>query len=156
MRKEGLASLFFPFPVVCHHPVRSTCLCHYCAAAGARKPLPSRGTVRAAELDHFLCPQALQDEAESREGSWEKLQEVIGRLEDSCPSIAGRMREKCQDAHSRYAQKDQPALLTLRPSKGFSFLQDGWCHLWLCFRGCSSSCKVQCQESCSVPYTALG
>lgn len=65
------------------------------------------------ELDHFLCPQALQDEAESREGSWEKLREVIGRLEDSCPPIAGIMKEKCQDAHSRYAQKDQPAVLTL-------------------------------------------
>lgn len=59
---------------------------------------------KASELDLFLCPQALQDEAESREGSWEKLQEVVSRLNDSCPYIAGIIKEKCQDAHTRYAQ----------------------------------------------------
>ncbi|XP_026635286.1 nesprin-2 isoform X2 [Microtus ochrogaster] len=51
--------------------------------------------------------QALQDEAESREGNWEKLREVIGRLEDSCPPIAGIMKEKCQDAHSRWTRVNQ-------------------------------------------------
>jgi hypothetical protein len=52
----------------------------------------------------FLCLQALQDEAENGERSWEKLQEVIGRLKASCPSMAGIIEEKCQDAHSRYAR----------------------------------------------------
>ncbi|XP_017658049.1 nesprin-2 isoform X3 [Nannospalax galili] len=51
--------------------------------------------------------QALQDEAESSEGSWEKLREVIGRLKDSCPSIAEIIEEKCQSAHSRWTQVNQ-------------------------------------------------
>ncbi|EDM03648.1 rCG62130, isoform CRA_b, partial [Rattus norvegicus] len=44
--------------------------------------------------------EALQDEAENGERSWEKLLEVIGRLKDSCPSIAGIIEEKYQDAHA--------------------------------------------------------
>ncbi|XP_063118254.1 nesprin-2 isoform X7 [Rattus norvegicus] len=48
--------------------------------------------------------EALQDEAENGERSWEKLLEVIGRLKDSCPSIAGIIEEKYQDAHARWTQ----------------------------------------------------
>ncbi|GAB1297538.1 Nesprin-2 [Apodemus speciosus] len=51
--------------------------------------------------------EALQDEAENGEQSWEKLQEVIGRLKDSCPSIAGIVEEKCQGAHLRWTQVNQ-------------------------------------------------
>ncbi|KAL1790760.1 nesprin-2 isoform X2 [Sigmodon hispidus] len=62
--------------------------------------------------------QALQDEAERREGTWEKLQEVIGRLKDSCLSIAGIMEEKCQDAHSRWTQVNQDLADQLQEARG--------------------------------------
>ncbi|XP_048217916.1 nesprin-2 isoform X2 [Perognathus longimembris pacificus] len=48
--------------------------------------------------------QSLQDEAESSEGNWEKLEEVVVKLKDSCPSIAEIMEEKCQDARARWTQ----------------------------------------------------
>ncbi|KAM5245078.1 nesprin-2 isoform 4-T7 [Hipposideros larvatus] len=51
--------------------------------------------------------QALQDEAESSEGSWQKLQEVIGKFKDHCPSVAEIVEEKCQDTHTRWAQVNQ-------------------------------------------------
>ncbi|XP_004370998.1 nesprin-2 [Trichechus manatus latirostris] len=51
--------------------------------------------------------QALQDEAESSEGSWEKLQEVIGKLKNYCPSVAEIIEEKCQDTHTRWTQVNQ-------------------------------------------------
>lgn len=154
--RNALSFAFFPFLVVCHYPVRATCLCHYCAAARTRKLLPTRAMARTSTVDLFLCPQALQDEGESKEGSWEKLHEVVGRLKDSCPSIAAIMEEKCQDVHSRYAQKGRPAVSNLRPSKGYSLLQDDWFHLWLSFGGCSSSCKVQRHECLCVPHTVFG
>jgi len=51
--------------------------------------------------------QSLQDEAENSEGNWEKLQEVIGKLKDRCPSVAEIIEEKCQDTHARWAQVNQ-------------------------------------------------
>ncbi|XP_039720519.1 nesprin-2-like isoform X1 [Pteropus medius] len=51
--------------------------------------------------------QSLQDEAESSEGSWQKLQEVIGRLKGYCPSVAEIIEEKCQDTHIRWTQVNQ-------------------------------------------------
>ncbi|XP_006142459.1 nesprin-2 isoform X5 [Tupaia chinensis] len=51
--------------------------------------------------------QSLQDEAESSEGSWGKLQEVIGKLKSFCPSVAEIIQEKCQDTHTRWAQVNQ-------------------------------------------------
>ncbi|XP_036094192.1 nesprin-2 isoform X6 [Rousettus aegyptiacus] len=51
--------------------------------------------------------QSLQDEAESSEGSWQKLQEVIGKLKDYCPSVAKIIEEKCQDTHIRWTQVNQ-------------------------------------------------
>lgn len=52
----------------------------------------------------LLCSsQSLQDEAESSETSWEKLQEVIRKLKDRCPSVAEIIEEKCQNTHARYA-----------------------------------------------------
>ncbi|XP_075387998.1 nesprin-2 isoform X2 [Tenrec ecaudatus] len=51
--------------------------------------------------------QALQDEAESSEGSWEKLQEVIGKLKKHCPSAAELIAEKYHNAHTRWAQVNQ-------------------------------------------------
>ncbi|XP_031211612.1 nesprin-2 isoform X2 [Mastomys coucha] len=62
--------------------------------------------------------EALQDEAESGERSWEKLQEVICRLKDSCPSIAGIIEEKCQDAHSRWTQVNQDLADQLQEARG--------------------------------------
>nr|XP_035116587.2 nesprin-2 isoform X2 [Callithrix jacchus] len=51
--------------------------------------------------------QSLQDEAESSEGSWEKLQEVIGKLKGLCPSVAEIIEEKCRDTHKRWTQVNQ-------------------------------------------------
>ncbi|XP_069888116.1 nesprin-2 isoform X2 [Dipodomys merriami] len=48
--------------------------------------------------------QSLLDEAESSEGNWEKLEEVVSKLKESCPSIAEIMEEKCQDARARWSQ----------------------------------------------------
>ncbi|XP_038193388.1 nesprin-2 isoform X4 [Arvicola amphibius] len=83
--------------------------------------------------------QALQDEAESREGSWEKLQEVIGRLEDSCPSIAGIMKEKCQDAHSRWARVNQDLADQLQEAR--SQLQ-----LWKASHGAHTEATARLQQ----------
>ncbi|XP_007638273.2 nesprin-2 isoform X3 [Cricetulus griseus] len=62
--------------------------------------------------------QALQDEGESKEGSWEKLHEVVGRLKDSCPSIAAIMEEKCQDVHSRWTRVNQDLADQLQEARG--------------------------------------
>lgn len=62
--------------------------------------------------------EALQDEAENGERSWEKLQEVIGRLKDSSPSIAGIIEEKYQDAHSRWTQVNQDLTDQLQEARG--------------------------------------
>ncbi|XP_053529343.1 nesprin-2 isoform X1 [Artibeus jamaicensis] len=51
--------------------------------------------------------QCLQDEAESSEGSWQKLQEVTGKLKDYCPSVAELIEEKCQHTHTRWTQVNQ-------------------------------------------------
>ncbi|XP_045666543.1 nesprin-2 isoform X3 [Ursus americanus] len=51
--------------------------------------------------------QSLQDEAENSEESWEKLQEVIGKLKDRCPSVAEIIKEKCQETHARWTQVNQ-------------------------------------------------
>ncbi|XP_044915977.1 nesprin-2 isoform X3 [Felis catus] len=51
--------------------------------------------------------QSLQDEAESSETSWEKLQEVIRKLKDHCPSVAEIIEEKCQNTHARWTQVNQ-------------------------------------------------
>ncbi|XP_036165466.1 nesprin-2 isoform X3 [Myotis myotis] len=48
--------------------------------------------------------QSLQDEAESSEGRWQKLQEVIGKLKGSCPSIAEIIEEKRHHTHTRWTQ----------------------------------------------------
>uniref|UniRef100_A0A8C3X5K7 Nesprin-2 n=1 Tax=Catagonus wagneri TaxID=51154 RepID=A0A8C3X5K7_9CETA len=51
--------------------------------------------------------QSLQDEAESSDGSWKKLQEVIRKLKDHCPSVAEIIQEKCQNTHTRWTQVNQ-------------------------------------------------
>ncbi|XP_054546967.1 nesprin-2 isoform X3 [Talpa occidentalis] len=51
--------------------------------------------------------QSLQDEAESSEGIWGKLQEVVRKLKDYCPSVAEIIKEKCQDTHTRWTQVNQ-------------------------------------------------
>ena len=52
-----------------------------------------------------LSSSTLQDEAESSEGSWKKLEEVIGKLKEYCPSVAEIIQEKCQNTHTRYASR---------------------------------------------------
>ncbi|ELK04480.1 Nesprin-2 [Pteropus alecto] len=69
----------------------------------------------------LLDCQSLQDEAESSEGSWQKLQEVIGRLKVYCPSVAEIIEEKCQDIHIRWTQVNQDIADQLR--KAQSLLQ---------------------------------
>ncbi|XP_053457239.1 nesprin-2 isoform X5 [Nycticebus coucang] len=51
--------------------------------------------------------QSLQDDAESSEGSWGKLQKVIGKLKGLCPSVAEIIEEKCQATHARWTQVNQ-------------------------------------------------
>ncbi|XP_069343498.1 nesprin-2 isoform X2 [Eulemur rufifrons] len=62
--------------------------------------------------------QSLQDEAESSEGSWEKLQEVIGKLKGLCPSVAEIIEEKCQDTHTRWTQVNQDIADQLQKAQG--------------------------------------
>ncbi|XP_050009678.1 nesprin-2 isoform X8 [Alexandromys fortis] len=83
--------------------------------------------------------QALQDEAESREGNWEKLREVIGRLENSCPPIAGIMKEKCQDAHSRWTRVNQDLADQLQEAR--SQLQ-----LWKASHGAHTEAAARLQQ----------
>ncbi|XP_076978529.1 nesprin-2 isoform X1 [Tamandua tetradactyla] len=62
-------------------------------------------------LEALMCQlqklQFLQEEAENSEASWKKLEEVIGKLKDYCPSVAEIIKEKCQDTHVRWTQVNQ-------------------------------------------------
>lgn len=71
-------------------------MCWKAAASFGRGQAVLKGTF-------LLSPQSLQDEAEGSEGRWVKLQEVVGKLKDRCPSVAEIMEEKCQSTHARYA-----------------------------------------------------
>ncbi|XP_023558729.1 nesprin-2 isoform X2 [Octodon degus] len=62
--------------------------------------------------------QSLQDEAESSEGSWEELQEMIGRLREPCPAVAQIMEEKRQHAHARWTQVNQSLADELQKARG--------------------------------------
>ncbi|XP_010601301.1 nesprin-2 isoform X4 [Fukomys damarensis] len=66
--------------------------------------------------------QCLQDEAENQEGSWEKLQEVIGKLRESCPSVAEIIEEKCQDTHARWSQVNRDLADRLQKAQSLSQL----------------------------------
>ncbi|XP_074092082.1 nesprin-2 isoform X2 [Macrotis lagotis] len=46
--------------------------------------------------------QLLQDEAESSEGNWSKLQNAISKLKDYCPSVTEIIEQKYQEAHTRW------------------------------------------------------
>ncbi|XP_068947829.1 nesprin-2 [Petaurus breviceps papuanus] len=48
--------------------------------------------------------QLLQDEAESSEGNWSKLQNAICKLKDCCPLVTEIIEQKCQEAHKRWTQ----------------------------------------------------
>ncbi|XP_036590172.1 nesprin-2 isoform X1 [Trichosurus vulpecula] len=48
--------------------------------------------------------QLLQDEAESSEGNWNKLQDAIRKLKDCCPSVTEIMELKCHEAHTRWTR----------------------------------------------------
>ncbi|XP_072485533.1 nesprin-2 isoform X2 [Notamacropus eugenii] len=48
--------------------------------------------------------QLLQDEAESSEGNWSKLQDAVRKLKDYCPSATEIMEQKCQEAHIRWTR----------------------------------------------------
>ncbi|KAM6171021.1 nesprin-2 [Erethizon dorsatum] len=76
----------------------------------------------APSLEALACQvqtlQCLQDEAESSEGSWEKLREVIGKLKESCPSVAEIIEEKCQHTHARWTQVNQDLADELQKAQG--------------------------------------
>ncbi|XP_047397719.1 nesprin-2 isoform X2 [Sciurus carolinensis] len=86
--------------------------------------------------------QSLQDEAESREGSWEKLQAVIGRLKDFCPSVAEIIEEKCQDTHTRWTQVNQDLADQLQEAQ--TLLQ-----LWKAYRSAhvEATARLEQQEA---------
>ncbi|XP_063097180.1 nesprin-2 isoform X2 [Cavia porcellus] len=62
--------------------------------------------------------QCLQDEAESSEGNWEKLQEVTAKLKESCPSVAEIIEEKCQHTRARWTQVNQDLADELQRASG--------------------------------------
>ncbi|XP_070274716.1 nesprin-2 isoform X3 [Myotis yumanensis] len=67
--------------------------------------------------------QSLQDEAESSEGRWQKLQEVIGKLKGSCPSVAEIIEEKRHHTHTRWTQVNHDIAEQLQTAQGLL-------HLW--------------------------
>ncbi|XP_025298589.1 nesprin-2 isoform X2 [Canis lupus dingo] len=83
--------------------------------------------------------QSLQDEAESSEGSWEKLQEVIGKLKDHCPSVAEIIEEKCQDTHARWTQVNQDIAEQLQ--KAQSLLQ-----LWKAYNSAHTEAAARLEQ----------
>ncbi|KAM9201680.1 nesprin-2 isoform 3-T3 [Dugong dugon] len=83
--------------------------------------------------------QALQDEAESNEGSWEKLQEVIGKLKNYCPSVAEIIEEKCQDTHTRWTQVNQAIADELQ--KAQSLLQ-----LWKAYGSAHTEARARLEQ----------
>ncbi|XP_008564479.1 PREDICTED: nesprin-2 [Galeopterus variegatus] len=94
-------------------------------------------------LDALRCQvqnlQSLQDEAESSEGSWEKLQEVIGKLKGFCPSVAEIIEEKCQDTHTRWTQVNQDIADQLQ--KAQSLLQ-----LWKAYNSAHAEATARLQQ----------
>uniref|UniRef100_A0A8C5V010 Nesprin-2 n=1 Tax=Microcebus murinus TaxID=30608 RepID=A0A8C5V010_MICMU len=86
--------------------------------------------------------QSLQDEAESSEGSWEKLQEVVAKLKVLCPSVAEIIEEKCQDTHTRWTQVNQDVADQLQ--KAQSLLQ-----LWKAYSSthAEATAKLKQQEA---------
>ncbi|XP_005399199.1 PREDICTED: nesprin-2 isoform X3 [Chinchilla lanigera] len=83
--------------------------------------------------------QCLQDEAESSEGSWEKLQEVIGKLRESCPSVAEIIEEKRQHTHARWTQVNQDLADELQKARGL--LQ-----LWKACHGAHTEAAARLQQ----------
>uniref|UniRef100_A0A8C4MAE4 Nesprin-2 n=1 Tax=Equus asinus TaxID=9793 RepID=A0A8C4MAE4_EQUAS len=83
--------------------------------------------------------QSLQDEAESSEGSWKKLQEVIGKLKDYCPSVAEIIEEKCQDTHTRWTQVNQDIADQLQ--KAQSLLQ-----LWKAYNSAHTEAAARLEQ----------
>uniref|UniRef100_A0A2I3RXS6 Spectrin repeat containing nuclear envelope protein 2 n=1 Tax=Pan troglodytes TaxID=9598 RepID=A0A2I3RXS6_PANTR len=83
--------------------------------------------------------QSLQDEAESSEGSWEKLQEVIGKLKGLCPSVAEIIEEKCQNTHKRWTQVNQAIADQLQ--KAQSLLQ-----LWKAYSNAHSEAAARLKQ----------
>uniref|UniRef100_A0A2K6FJQ6 Nesprin-2 n=1 Tax=Propithecus coquereli TaxID=379532 RepID=A0A2K6FJQ6_PROCO len=83
--------------------------------------------------------QSLQDEAESSEGSWEKLREVIGKLKGLCPSVAEIIEEKCQDTHTRWTQVNQDIADELQ--KAQSLLQ-----LWKAYNSAHAEAEARLKQ----------
>ncbi|XP_058423073.1 nesprin-2 isoform X4 [Diceros bicornis minor] len=83
--------------------------------------------------------QSLQDEAESSEGSWRKLQEVIGKLKGYCPSVAEIIEEKCQDTHTRWTQVNQDIADQLQ--KAQSLLQ-----LWKAYNSAHAEAAARLEQ----------
>ena len=102
--KNVISVFFFTFLVIFPSPIEVWVFIELWYSSKCWSVAASFGCGQAI-LKECTCSfsQSLQDEAESSEGSWEKLQEVIGKLKDHCPSVAEIIEEKCQDTHARYA-----------------------------------------------------
>ncbi|XP_023373370.1 nesprin-2 isoform X2 [Otolemur garnettii] len=83
--------------------------------------------------------QSLQDDAESSEGSWGKLQEVIGKLKGLCPCVAEIIKEKCQVIHARWTQVNQD--IADRLQKAQSLLQ-----LWEAYNTAHSEARARLEQ----------
>ncbi|XP_044087705.1 nesprin-2 isoform X6 [Neovison vison] len=83
--------------------------------------------------------QSLQDEAEGSEGRWVKLQEVVGKLKDRCPSVAEIMEEKCQSTHARWTQVNQDIADQLQ--KAQSLLQ-----LWKAYNSAHTEATARLEQ----------
>nr|XP_051682366.1 nesprin-2 isoform X7 [Oryctolagus cuniculus] len=106
----------------------------YCLELG--KPLISSLEALGCQVQNL---QALQDEAESSEGSWEKLQEVTRKLQGFCPAVAELIREKCQATLSRWTQVNQEIAEQLQ--KAQSALQ-----LWRTYHSAHSEASARLQQ----------
>ncbi|XP_051682362.2 nesprin-2 isoform X3 [Oryctolagus cuniculus] len=106
----------------------------YCLELG--KPLISSLEALGCQVQNL---QALQDEAESSEGSWEKLQEVTRKLQGFCPAVAELIREKCQAMLSRWTQVNQEIAEQLQ--KAQSALQ-----LWRTYHSAHSEASARLQQ----------
>ncbi|KAF4017561.1 hypothetical protein G4228_009109, partial [Cervus hanglu yarkandensis] len=91
--------------------------------------------------------QTLQDEAESSEVSWKKLQEVIGKLKEYCPSVAEIIQEKCQNTHTRWTQVNQDIADQLQRAQ--SLLQ-----LWKAYNSAHAEAATRLEQQ-EIKYQQL-
>uniref|UniRef100_A0A4X2LQP5 Nesprin-2 n=1 Tax=Vombatus ursinus TaxID=29139 RepID=A0A4X2LQP5_VOMUR len=70
--------------------------------------------------------QLLQDEAESSEGNWSKLQDAIRQLKEYCPSVTEIIEQKCQEAHTRWTRVNHEIADQLQSAQGMLQLWESY------------------------------